>query len=54
LHAIGLVLQRHFSQRRDEATFIVAAAGLGLALAAPARPVQPVRSLLMGEEQHRQ
>jgi hypothetical protein len=50
----GLILQRHFQNTAGEATFVVAAAGLGLASAAPARPVQPELALLGGEEQHGQ
>ena len=49
-----LILQRRFWNAAGEATFVVAAAGLGLASAAPARPVQPELALLGGEEQHGQ
>jgi hypothetical protein len=38
-----LILQRHLSLRPGEATFIVAAPGVGLAASAPAGPVQPER-----------
>ena len=41
-------------QRLREATFIVAAAGVGLACPPPAGPVQPMLALLAGEEQDRQ
>jgi len=37
---LKLVLQRHFQNSVCEAAFIVAAAGLGLALAPPAGPMQ--------------
>jgi hypothetical protein len=37
---LGLVLQRHFQRRLREAAFVVAAAGLSLALAPPAGPMQ--------------
>jgi hypothetical protein len=36
----GLILQRHFQRRLREAAFVVAAAGLSLALAPPAGPMQ--------------
>ena len=47
----SLVLQRQIGREPSEAAFGVAAAGLGLALPTPARPVQPVLALLVGEEQ---
>jgi hypothetical protein len=38
--SLHLVLQRHFQRRLREAAFVVAAAGLSLALAPPAGPMQ--------------
>jgi hypothetical protein len=42
----ALILQRHFQTIIREAAFVVAAASLGLALAPPTGPVQPMLSQL--------
>ncbi len=49
-----LILQRQFQNWVGKATFIVAAARVGLTFAAPAGPVQAMLALLPGQQQHRQ
>jgi hypothetical protein len=49
-----LVLQRHFERRPSEAAFVMAAAGLGLALPTPAGPMQAERGLGMIAQDDRQ
>ena len=46
-----LVLQRHIIVLVGEAVFPVTPAGLGLAVATPPGPVQPMLALFMGEDQ---
>src|SRR4051812_38130967 len=49
--ACALVLQRHIRSIGLEAAFVVTAAGLGLPMASPPGPVQPVLALLRGKQQ---